>query len=95
MFCRIWAENVLRKPDDENIYIPEKADYNKKVMNFIQAYVLQPPAWMFNEIRLPHKLEIDASQEFDRFYEELMSEMIRSLREGGKNQRMLVRICCL
>ena len=49
MFCRIWAENVLRKPDDENIYIPEKADYNKKVMNFIQTYVLQPPAWMFNK----------------------------------------------
>ena len=29
----------LAEADDENIYIPEKADYNKKVMNFIQTYV--------------------------------------------------------
>ena len=47
-------------------------------MNFIQTYVLQPPVWMFNTT-FTNKLEIDTSQEFDRFYEELMSEIIRSL----------------
>ena len=33
-----------------------------------------------------HKLEIDASQEFDRFYEELMSEIIRSLRKVEESE---------
>ena len=88
-----WVQHVLShlggkrlaEADDENIYIPEKADYNKKVMNFIQTYVLQPPAWMFNK-SFTHKLEIDASQEFDRFYEELMSEIIRSLRKVEESE---------
>ena len=81
-----WVQHVLShlggkrlaEADNKNIYIPEKADYNKKVMNFIQTYVLQPPVWMFNTT-FTNKLEIDTSQEFDRFYEELMSEIIRSL----------------
>ena len=76
-----WVQHVLShlggkrlaEPDDENIYIPEKADYNKKVMSFIQAYILQPPVWMFDE-KLTAKLEINGSREFDRLYEELMSE---------------------
>ena len=86
-----WVQHVLShlggkrlaKADNKNIYIPEKADYNKKVMNFIQTYVLQPPVWMFNTT-FTNKLEIDTSQEFDRFYEELMSEIIRSLRKVEK-----------
>ena len=69
-----WVQHVLShlggkrlaEPDDENIYIPEKADYNKKVMSFIQAYILQPPVWMFDE-KLTAKLEINGSREFDRF----------------------------
>ena len=86
-----WVQHVLShlggkrlaEADSKNIYIPEKADYNKKVMNFIQTYVLQPPVWMFNTT-FTNKLEIDTSQEFDRFYEELMSEIIRSLRKVEK-----------
>lgn len=82
-----WVQHVLShlggkrlaEADDENIYIPEKADYNKKVMHFIQTYVLQPPVWMFNKI-FTNKLEVDTNRKFDRFYEELMSEIIRSLR---------------
>ena len=61
-----WVQHVLShlggkrlaEPDDENIYIPEKADYNKKVMSVIQAYILQPPVCMFDEKRTA-KLEID------------------------------------
>ena len=83
-----WVQHVLShlggkrlaETDDESIYILEKADYNKKVMGFIQAYILQPPMWMFDK-KLTAKLEIDSGRKFDRFYEELMSEMIRSLRE--------------
>lgn len=83
-----WVQHVLShlggkrlaETDDGSIYILEKADYNKKVMGFIQAYILQPPMWMFDK-KLTAKLEIDSGREFDRFYEELMSEMIRSLRE--------------
>lgn len=83
-----WVQHVLShlggkrfaETDDESIYILEKADYNKKVMGFIQTYILQPPVWMFDK-KLTDKLEIDSSREFDRFYEELMSEMIRSLRK--------------
>ena len=90
-----WVQHVLShlggkrlaEPDDENIYIPEKADYNKKVMSFIQAYILQPPVWMFDE-KLTAKLEINGSREFDRFYEELMSEMIRSLREVERTENV-------
>lgn len=62
-------------------------------MNFIQTYVLQPPVWMFNTT-FTNKLEIDTSQEFDRFYEELMSEIIRSLWKVEK-RRMLARGCYL
>ena len=35
-------------------------------MSFIQAYILQPPVWMFDE-KLTAKLEINGSREFDRF----------------------------
>ncbi|WP_286334582.1 zinc-dependent metalloprotease [Bacteroides caecimuris] len=90
-----WVQHVLShlggkrlaEPDEEHIYIPEKADYNKKVMSFIQAYILQPPVWMFDK-KLTTKLEIDGSREFDRFYEELMSEMIRSLREVERTENV-------
>ena len=42
---------------------------------------------MFDE-KLTTKLEIDGSREFDRFYEELMSEMIRSLREVERTENV-------
>lgn len=42
---------------------------------------------MFDE-KLTAKLEIDGSREFDRFYEELMSEMIRSLREVERTENV-------
>lgn len=82
-----WVQHVLShlggkrlaEADDKNIYIPEKAAYNIKVMNFIQTYVLMPPMWLFNKT-ITDKLEIDASREFDRFYENLMSELFHSLR---------------
>lgn len=93
MFCLHLGGKRLAEADNKNIYIPEKADYNKKVMNFIQTYVLQPPVWMFNTTFI-NKLEIDTSQEFDRFYEELMSEIIRSLWKVEK-RRMLARGCYL
>lgn len=88
-----WVQHVLShlggkrlaEADDENIYIPEKADYNKKVMGFIQTYVLQPPVWMFDKA-FTANLEIDGSREFDRFYEELMSEIIRSLQKVGETE---------
>ncbi len=42
-----WVQHVLShlggkrlaEPDDENIYIPEKADYNKKVMSFYTGFI--------------------------------------------------------
>lgn len=88
-----WVRHVLShlggkrlaETEDENIYIPEKAAYNQKVMNFIQTYVLQPPVWMFDKT-LTTNLEIDGSREFDRFYEELMSEIIRSLQKVGETE---------
>lgn len=68
-----WVRHVLShlggkrlaETEDENIYIPEKAAYNQKVMNFIQTYILQPPVWMFDKT-LTTNLEIDGSREFDR-----------------------------
>lgn len=92
-----WVQHVLchlggkrlAETDDDNIYIPEKADYNKKVMNFIQAYALQPPVWMFDK-KLTTKLEIDGSRAFDRFYEELMSEVIHSLQRVGETESACV-----
>ena len=88
-----WVRHVLShlggkrlaETEDENIYIPEKAAYNQKVMNFIQTYILQPPVWMFDKT-LTTNLEIDGSREFDRFYEELMSEIIRSLQKVGETE---------
>ena len=88
-----WVRHVLShlggkrlaETEDENIYIPEKAAYNQKVMNFIQTYVLQAPVWMFDKT-LTTNLEIDGSREFDRFYEELMSEIIRSLQKVGETE---------
>lgn len=88
-----WVRHVLShlggkrlaETEDENIYIPEKAAYNQKVMNFIQTYVLQPPVWMFDKT-LTTNLEIDGSREFDRFYEELMSEIICSLQKVGETE---------
>lgn len=88
-----WVQHVLShlggkrlaEAGDENIYIPEKAGYNQKVMNFIQTYVLQPPVWMFDKT-LTTNLEIDGSREFDRFYEELISEIIRSLQKVGETE---------
>lgn len=88
-----WVRHVLShlggkrlaETEDENIYIPEKAAYNQKVMNFIQTYVLQPPVWMFDKT-LTTNLEIDGSREFDRFYEEFMSEIIRSLQKVGETE---------
>lgn len=54
-------------------------------MGFIQTYVLQPPVWMFDKA-FTANLEIDGSREFDRFYEELMSEIIRSLQKVGETE---------
>lgn len=75
----------LAEADDGNIYIPEKARYNKRVMDFVQTYVLQPPVWMFDKA-FTGNLEIDSSRKFDRFYEELMSEMIRSLHKVAETE---------
>ncbi|TYK39872.1 zinc-dependent metalloprotease [Bacteroides pyogenes] len=64
--------------EDRAVYIPEKADYNRKVMRFIQTYVLQPPMWLFDE-KLTVPLEIDAAHEFDSFYKELLNKLMDAL----------------
>lgn len=82
-----WVRHVLShlggkrlaEAGSEDIYVPEDSAYNSKVMDFIQTYVLNPPVWMFDE-SLTAKLEINGRQEFDRFYAELMPELIASLR---------------
>ncbi len=97
-----WVRHVLShlggkrlaETDDENIYIPEKAVYNKKVMNFIQTYVLEPPVWMFDKT-FTTNLEIDGSREFDRFYEELMSEIIRSLQKVEETENASEDMLCV
>ncbi len=56
---------------------------------FIQAYILQPPVWMFDE-KLTAKLEINGSREFDRFFYERADVGNDSFPPGsGKNGECL------
>lgn len=64
--------------ENDNIYLPEKADYNRKALKFVQTYFLQPPVWLFNE-SLTTPLELNAAKELEHFYEGLMPDLIRSL----------------
>ncbi len=71
--------------DNDNIYLPEKADYNRKALKFVQTYFLQPPVWLFNE-SLTTPLELNAAKELEHFYEGLMPDLIRSLRKVEESE---------
>lgn len=71
--------------ENDNIYLPEKADYNRKALKFVQTYFLQPPVWLFNE-SLTTPLELNAAKELEHFYEGLMPDLIRSLRKVEESE---------
>ncbi len=71
--------------ENDNIYLPEKADYNRKALKFVQTYFLQPPMWLFNE-SLTTPLELNAAKELEHFYEGLMPDLIRSLRKVEESE---------
>lgn len=74
------AESGSTESGDGAIYIPEKADYNRQVMRFLQTYVLQPPEWMFDE-QLTGAIEIDGGKESEHLYTELISGLMNSLQK--------------
>lgn len=75
-----FAESVSSESGSGAIYIPEKADYNRLVMRFLQTYVLQPPEWMFDE-QLTGAIEIDGGKESEHLYTELISGLMNSLQK--------------
>ena len=88
-----WVDHVLShlggksisKDDSQQIYLPEKAAYNRKALLFIQNYVLQPPLWMFNE-ELTTKLEVDGGKELQKLYNELIPHLIHSLQRVDQTE---------
>ena len=73
------------KEDSQQIYLPETAEYNRKVLSFLQSYVLQPPTWMFNK-ELTNNLEVDGNKEFNKLYNGLMPKLIRSLKNVDQTE---------
>ena len=49
----------------------EKADYNRKVIAYLQSYVLTPPEWLF-EAQLVNRLELDRTTLARSFYDKMM-----------------------
>ena len=88
-----WVDQVMshlgaKRPDKEDsqqIYLPETAEYNRKVLSFLQSYVLQPPTWMFNK-ELTNNLEVDGNKEFNKLYNGLMPKLIRSLKNVDQTE---------
>lgn len=88
-----WVNHVLShlggkrfaQPGDAAIYVPEKADYNRQVMRFLQTYVLQPPEWMFDE-QLIGALDIDGGKEFEHLYKDLISGLINALQKVDESE---------
>lgn len=77
----------LADMEDKAIYIPEKAEYNRQVMKFLQTYVLQPPEWIFDK-QLTASLELNGKAEFEKFYPELISGLIRALQRVDETEEL-------
>ena len=61
---------------DKVIDTPE---YTNQVMDFLQAYVVTPPVWLFNKVITDH-LHIERNSEIKRLYEEQNDHFISALR---------------
>lgn len=49
----------------------EKANYNRKVIDYLQSYVLTPPEWLF-DAQLVNRLELDRTTLARNFYDKMM-----------------------
>lgn len=77
----------LADTEDKAIYIPEKAEYNRQVMKFLQTYVLQPPEWIFDK-QFTSSLELNGKAEFEKLYPELISGLIRALQRVDETEKV-------
>lgn len=88
---RQWVEHIyahlggkrIADINEDEFYISETAEYNRKVLDFIQSYVLNPPDWLFDK-QLTECLEIDATHEFEQFYQQLLGGLLRALHRVDK-----------
>lgn len=81
-----WVQQVIshlggitiEEVNQQQLYIPEETDYNRRVMSFIQEYVLNPPIWLFNQ-ELTKMVKVDGKKEFETLYNNIISDLIKAL----------------
>lgn len=88
-----WVEHVLlhlggkykSTEGVEAIYIPEKAEYNRRVVRFVNDYLVNPPEYLFDKKFIA--LGVDVDKEFNIFYEALMSELFAAVKRSDLHQQ--------
>lgn len=74
-----------KAPDGvDAVYIAEKAGYNRRVIEFIKRYVVNPPAYLFDNKF--SALDIDVDKEFNDFSLALMSDLYIAVKKADLYQ---------